>query len=155
MSAAAVPTAAAPPADDARSLLDDACKRRDKSALDYQTKRRNFAIFVALLGPVAGIAVASHWYAHSPWPILIEAVLMLAALALGGSPAGHSHPEWVRNRLRAELLRRAVKLGPYDLGTWGYFGWPLVATGRPEDRRELHEIVDRLLATSAQPATHD
>jgi len=49
-----------------------------------------------------------------------------------------------------ELLRRAVKLGPYDLGTWGYFGWPLVATGRPEDRRELHEIVDRLLATSAQ-----
>ena len=49
-----------------------------------------------------------------------------------------------------ELLRRAVKLAPYDLGTWGYFGWPLVATGRPEDRRELHEIVDRLLATSAQ-----
>jgi adenylate cyclase len=49
-----------------------------------------------------------------------------------------------------ELLRRAVKLGPYDLGTWGYLGWPLVATGRAEDRRELHEIVDRLLATSAQ-----
>jgi TolB-like protein len=49
-----------------------------------------------------------------------------------------------------ELLRRAVKLGPHDLGTWGYLGWPLVATGRPEDRRELHEIVDRLLATSAQ-----
>jgi adenylate cyclase len=49
-----------------------------------------------------------------------------------------------------DLLRRAVKLGPYDLGTWGYFGWPLVATGRAEDRRELHEIVDRLLATSAQ-----
>lgn len=49
-----------------------------------------------------------------------------------------------------ELLRRAVKLGPYDLGTWGYFGWPLVATGRPEDRRELHEIIDRLLATAGQ-----
>jgi tetratricopeptide (TPR) repeat protein len=49
-----------------------------------------------------------------------------------------------------ELLRRAVKLGPHDLGTWGYLGWPLVATGRAEDRRELHEIVDRLLATSAQ-----
>jgi TolB-like protein len=47
-----------------------------------------------------------------------------------------------------ELLRRAVKLGPYDLGTWGYLGWPLVATGRAEDRRELHEIVDRLLETS-------
>jgi adenylate cyclase len=49
-----------------------------------------------------------------------------------------------------EILRRAVKLAPYDLGTWGYLGWPLVATGRAEDRRELHEIVDRLLATSGQ-----
>lgn len=49
-----------------------------------------------------------------------------------------------------DLLRRAVKLGPYDLGTWGYLGWPLVATGRAEDRAELHAIVDRLLATSAQ-----
>lgn len=53
-------------------------------------------------------------------------------------------------RRSLELLRRAVKLGPYDLGTWGYFGWPLVATGQAEDRRELHAIVDRLLATSGQ-----
>jgi adenylate cyclase len=49
-----------------------------------------------------------------------------------------------------ELLRRTVKLAPYDLGTWGYLGWPLVATGRADDLRELHEIVDRLLATSPQ-----
>jgi predicted Zn-dependent protease len=42
-----------------------------------------------------------------------------------------------------------VKLAPYDLGTWGYLGWPLVATGAPNDLRELHEIVDRLLATSS------
>jgi adenylate cyclase len=53
-----------------------------------------------------------------------------------------------------EILRRAVKLAPYDLGTWGYLGWPLVATGRAEDRRELHEIVDRLLATSGQHPGH-
>lgn len=47
-----------------------------------------------------------------------------------------------------ELLRRAVKLAPYDLGTWGYLGWPLVATGDPRDLREAHEIVDRLLRVS-------
>ncbi len=49
-----------------------------------------------------------------------------------------------------EVLRRAVKLAPYDLGTWGYLGWPLVATGKSEDLLEVHEIVDRLLATAAQ-----
>ena len=53
-------------------------------------------------------------------------------------------------RRALEVLRRAVKLAPYDLGAWGYLGWPLVATGKAEDLRELQEIVDRLLATSAQ-----
>jgi TolB-like protein len=52
-------------------------------------------------------------------------------------------------RRSLELLRRAVKLAPYDLGTWGYLGWPLVATGEANDLKEVHEIVDRLLATSS------
>ncbi len=44
-------------------------------------------------------------------------------------------------------LRGCVDLAPYDFGAWGYFGWPLVARGSPEDLRELHEIIDRLLAS--------
>jgi len=64
--------------------------------------------------------------------------------------AGCVHAYTGAYRRAIELLRRAVKLAPYDLGTWGYLGWPLVATGQAEDLRELHEIVDRLLATSAQ-----
>lgn len=64
--------------------------------------------------------------------------------------AGCVHAYLGAHQRSLELLRRAVKLAPYDLGTWGYFGWPLVATGRTEDRQELHEIIDRLLATSAQ-----
>jgi adenylate cyclase len=64
--------------------------------------------------------------------------------------AGCVHAYIGEYRRSLELLRRAVKLAPYDLGTWGYFGWPLVATGRAEDLAELHAIVDRLLATSAQ-----
>jgi hypothetical protein len=51
-------------------------------------------------------------------------------------------------RYSIELLRRAVKLAPHDLGAWGYLGWPLVATGEPTDLAEVHEIVGRLLATS-------
>jgi adenylate cyclase len=52
-------------------------------------------------------------------------------------------------RRSLEVLRGAVKLAPYDLGTWGYLGWPLVATGQANDLKELHEIVDRLLASSS------
>jgi predicted Zn-dependent protease len=52
-------------------------------------------------------------------------------------------------RRSLELIRRAVKLAPYDLGTWGYLGWPLVATGDANDLKELHDIIDRLLAMSS------
>ncbi len=64
--------------------------------------------------------------------------------------AGCVHAYTGDYRRSLDLLRRAVKLAPYDLGTWGYLGWPLVATGQAPDLRELHEIIDRLLATSAQ-----
>jgi TolB-like protein/predicted Zn-dependent protease len=58
---------------------------------------------------------------------------------------------WTGNyRYSIELLRRAIKLAPYELGAWGYLGWPLVATGAPADLAEVHEIVARLLATSPQ-----
>lgn len=43
------------------------------------------------------------------------------------------------------LLRRALDLTPYDFGTWGYLGWPLVATGSAADLDELIAIVNRLL----------
>jgi TolB-like protein len=64
--------------------------------------------------------------------------------------AGCVHAYTGSYRHSLELLRRAVKLAPYDLGTWGYLGWPLVATGQPEDLEEVHRIVDRLLGTSPQ-----
>jgi adenylate cyclase len=63
--------------------------------------------------------------------------------------AGCVHAYTGSYRRSLELLRRAAKLAPYDLGTWGYLGWPLVATGAARDLTELHEIVDRLLATSS------
>ena len=64
--------------------------------------------------------------------------------------AGCVHAFTGSYRRSIELLRHAIKLSPYDAGTWGYLGWPLVATGAPEDLREVHEIVDRLLSASPQ-----
>ena len=64
--------------------------------------------------------------------------------------AGCVHAYTGNYRRSIELLRRAVKLAPYELGAWGYLGWPLVATGHAADLAEVHEIVGRLLATSPQ-----
>jgi adenylate cyclase len=64
--------------------------------------------------------------------------------------AGCVHAYTGNYRHSIELLRRAVKLAPYDLGGWGYLGWPLVSTGRAADLEEVHAIVVRLLATSPQ-----
>jgi len=64
--------------------------------------------------------------------------------------AGCVHAYLGAYRRSIDLLRRAVKIAPYDLGTWGYLGWPLVATGESRDLTELHEIIERLLATSSE-----
>jgi adenylate cyclase len=64
--------------------------------------------------------------------------------------AGCVHAYTGNYRYSIELLRRAVKLAPYELGAWGYLGWPLVSTGKAADLAEVHEIVERLLATSPQ-----
>jgi adenylate cyclase len=63
--------------------------------------------------------------------------------------AGCVHAYLGAYRRSLDLLRRAAKIAPSDLGTWGYLGWPLVATGQSADVAELHEIIDRLLATSS------
>jgi TolB-like protein len=63
--------------------------------------------------------------------------------------AGCVHAYTGNYRHSIELLRRAIKLAPYELGAWGYLGWPLVATGEAADLAEVHRIVERLLAVSA------
>jgi tetratricopeptide (TPR) repeat protein len=46
------------------------------------------------------------------------------------------------------ILRRAVKAFDHDLGAWGYMGWPLIASGRPEDLAELKTILARLMESA-------
>lgn len=52
-------------------------------------------------------------------------------------------------RSSIKTLRRAIKLAPYDLGAWGYLGWPLTATGKEKDLQEVVDICTRLLRSAA------
>jgi len=68
-------------------------------------------------------------------------ILKLVSLAL---TYGGDH------RKALACLRQAVTYAPFDFGAWGYFGWPLTASGRTEDLAELREILARLLAAEPQ-----
>jgi TolB-like protein len=62
--------------------------------------------------------------------------------------AGCVHAYTGNYEISIALLRRATKIAPFELGTWGYMGWPLVASGRAADLAELHSILDPMLASS-------
>ncbi|NKB99458.1 MAG: tetratricopeptide repeat protein [Pseudomonadales bacterium] len=47
-----------------------------------------------------------------------------------------------------EVLERAVELTPFEIGAWGYLGWPLTARGRAEDIDNLLGILQRILKSS-------
>ena len=47
-------------------------------------------------------------------------------------------------------LRKAVGYAPFDFGAWGYLGWPLTATGEPQDLAELRGVLERLLVMEPQ-----
>jgi TolB-like protein len=49
-----------------------------------------------------------------------------------------------------DVLRRAVKIAPYDFGAWGYLGWPLVATGRRSDLAEVRKIMQKMAENAPQ-----
>jgi TolB-like protein len=50
-------------------------------------------------------------------------------------------------RKAISCLRKAVTYAPFDFGAWGYFGWPLTASGSVDDLHELQGILTRLLTT--------
>ncbi|HEY8521313.1 MAG TPA: winged helix-turn-helix domain-containing protein [Gammaproteobacteria bacterium] len=54
------------------------------------------------------------------------------------------------HRRSLSCLRQAVTYAPFDFGAWGYMGWPLTATGKPEDLADLRRILDRLLTMEPQ-----
>jgi adenylate cyclase len=68
--------------------------------------------------------------------------------------AGFVHASTGEYEKSIALLRRATKVAPFELGAWGYMGWPLVASGRTEDLAELHAILDRMLLSSPRHPGH-
>jgi len=122
------PAAEAAAADDADLVakIRAAMERRDAEAHGHRSRRLTFAVFAAVLGPLAVMLLAVQRIAYDadvdrPIAIVLisgELVLLALALALGFMQIGRSHRRWISERLRAELLRREqyllqMRVGPY------------------------------------------
>ncbi|MBD3162815.1 MAG: DUF4231 domain-containing protein [Candidatus Eisenbacteria bacterium] len=99
-------------------------RKHDLAALGHRKRRWYFAIFAMGLGPVAILLLSIQVVAFpsgGPWGILLilfELIALLIALATGYLRVDRSHRNWIRSRLRAELLRREMflfdmRVGPY------------------------------------------
>jgi hypothetical protein len=112
------------------SLIGQARDRHDSRAVGLQHARHYFALAVAFVGPIAVALLVTHVLlsdggsrAHLSRSagaalILTECLLLLLALVIGFLGVGGSHKHWIRERLRAELLRREeflllARVGPY------------------------------------------
>src|SRR5262249_32524320 len=96
----------------------------DQIAVRKARKTTRFGFFTALLGPVAVLLLTVQILAF-PYtdPIAItliglELAALLVALIVGFVRIGPSSDEWIRDRLRAEVLRRerhlvCARVGPY------------------------------------------
>lgn len=112
-----------PPAANALQPIDDAFKKWDGLALLRQKKQKRFGFFTTLLGPVAVLLLTVQILAFphaSPVALTLIAAELLAlmiVLSYGFFNIG-SPDEWMRYRLRAEVLRREkflvkARVGPY------------------------------------------
>lgn len=112
------------------SLIGQARERHDDRAKALQQARNYFALAVAFVGPIAVSLLATHVLLserNSPLPlsrsasvglIVLECSLLLTALVIGFLELGGSHKQWIKERLRTELLRREeflllARVGPY------------------------------------------
>ncbi len=107
-----------------------ALQRCDRAAVAHQHRRRRLGLFTLLLGQIALTVLALHlfvplvfepgswWFKAGTVTLVVAEGLALALLVSGLLPTAHEHEEWVRERVRAELLRRELfllqaRVGPY------------------------------------------
>jgi hypothetical protein len=116
---------ASPAISDPRHLIAEARERHDSRALKLQKKRLTFALVAVAIGPVAVsllavqvIAVPPEFHFVARVLIGLELILLAGALGISFMSTGRSHNEWIRERLRSEILRREEfllygQVGPY------------------------------------------
>jgi hypothetical protein len=104
--------------------IEEAFDRWDRLALFHQKRRKRFGFFVALLSPLAVVLLTVSILAVPPASvparilIAVEWIGLAGALALGFLESRWSPNTWMRERLRAEVLRREkylllARVGPY------------------------------------------
>ncbi len=126
-----LPGLTAPAMDDNLAAIRETRSHWGRMARGRQSSRMFWAVFSALLGPAAVIALATQVvFFHGPedwraWALIAAEVLFLAVAAATvhfAWPAGRVHSDWVAARLRSEILRREEHLylagvGPYQSGS--------------------------------------
>jgi hypothetical protein len=99
-------------------------ERRDEEAIRNQRTRFTFAFFAVALGPLAVLLLAIQVTAFpeggavASGLITLELAIVAIALSIAFLQMGRSHDHWLRERLRAEILRREIfllgaRVGPY------------------------------------------
>lgn len=144
----------------ARSYLLDYSSRTLDSATDLLREAikidQNYAVAHAALGSVLGERMlngySNEFALHNTEA---RASAQRAAELAPGDPfvlkmSGVVYAYLGQPALSMPLLRRAVAVAPFDFGAWGYMGWPLAETGRPEDLEELDDIMSRLIEKSPE-----
>jgi|ERR1700693_899529 len=107
-------------------LIQDAFKRHDDRASDLQRQRLSFAMRAVAVGPAAVILLTTQVLAFKGHRaigislVAIECALLLYALEIGFLGLGRAHKQWVKARVRAEVVRREeflfrATVGPYLL----------------------------------------
>jgi hypothetical protein len=107
----------------------EAVRRHDPIAMKLQKRRWTFARVAASIGPLAvlllvtqtlaiGNATVGIPYSVGVFLILTELLLLAVALWISFLGMGRSHKDWIRERLRTEILRREeflllARVGPY------------------------------------------
>lgn len=114
----------APASPEPLALIHEAWAARDAQAVAHRRYRARFAVFAALIGPLAVLVLMVQMLFFGfggPVAILLIAIEVLAlvvALAVGTLRINRSHREWIRHRLLAQVLKREefllrTRVGPY------------------------------------------
>lgn len=103
--------------------IQKALKHHDELARRLQHTRLWRGCSLIVLGPLALVlsAIQSVWKIGGPWGVFLialESGALLVALIATFWKTGGAHTEWIRERLRTEILRReyfllAARVGPY------------------------------------------
>jgi hypothetical protein len=126
-------------------------ERADSLAVGQRDARANVALLIALLGPVAVLALAAQvlLVPHGPLALSLiggEILAIAAAATLELTSGAQAHRAWIRARVCGELLRREETLLKIGAG-------PYAAVAPADVARHARNRIEQLTATETLATT--